>query len=144
MKELMMILRVIMTLYVILLIGVSTKNLKPRFGNHQAYLAYLKTLKLRNQARLKDHYAVSVFKSFSFQLVFLFLVACCVAQRWFYGLTFVISCLSFVEVLLMFTDYEFHQPFQTKEWSLLVIDRGITIVSYVFNWMSLIALIMTV
>ena len=144
MKPLIMILRVVMTLYVILMISVSTKNIKPRLGSHRAYLTYLKTLKLRNQSRLKEHYYATVTKTFIAQLVFLFLVAYCVAHSWFYGLTFIVSCLSFVEVLLMFTDYELRQPFQTKEWTLLTIDRGITLVSYLFNWISLIALILTV
>lgn len=144
MKPLIMILRVVMTLYVILMISVSTKNIKPRLGSHQAYLTYLKTLKLRNQARLNDHYHASVFKSFILQLVLLFLTACCVDQTWFYGLSFIISCLSFVEVLLMLTDYELRQSFQTKEWILLTIDRGITLMSYIFNWISLIALVVTI
>lgn len=139
-----LILRVILTLYLILMLWVSTKHLKPRIGSNKAYLTYLKTLKLRNKKRLKEHYYLSILKTFIVQVSLILLVAFCVAKQWFYFLSLSITICTFLEVALLLKDYELKDALTWKDKIYLGADRFITLVSYVFNWISLIALILTV
>lgn len=139
-----LILRVILTLYLILMLWVSTKHLKPRIGSNKAYLTYLKTLKLRNKKRLKEHYYLSILKTFIVQISLILLVAFCVAKQWFYFLSLFITICTFLEVALLLKDYELKDDLTWKDKIYLGADRFITLVSYVFNWISLIALILTV
>lgn len=139
-----LILRVILTLYLILMLWVSTKHLKPRIGNNKAYLMYLKTLKLRNKKRLKDRYYLSLLKTFIVQVSFILLIAFCVAKQWFYFLSLFITVCTFLEVAILLKDYELKDTFTWKDKVYLGMDRLITLVSYAFNWISLIALILTI
>lgn len=139
-----LILRVILTLYLILMLWVSTKHLKPRIGSNETYLIYLRALKLRNKKRLKDHYYLSVLKTFIVQVSVILLIAFCVAKQWFYFLSLFITIGTFLEVILLFKDYELKDTFTWKDKVYLGMDRLITLVSYAFNWISLITLILTV
>ena len=97
-----LILRVMLTLYLILMLWVSTKHLKPRIGSNETYLIYLRALKLRNKKRLKDHYYLSVLKTFIVQVSVILLIAFCVAKQWFYFLSLFITIGTFLEVILLF------------------------------------------